>query len=93
MTSPLIATKLYIPKPRQGLFSRPALLKRLSEGPAGKLTLISASSGYGRTTLVVVRTFPNNSIFELKSGLKEKNSGIIFTKLVTRHWKQTFINT
>ena len=52
MTSPLITTKLYVPKPRQGLISRPALLHRLSEGLAGKLTLISASSGYGKTTLM-----------------------------------------
>lgn len=52
MPSPLITTKLYIPKPRQGLISRPVLLQCLSEGLAGKLTLISASSGYGKTTLM-----------------------------------------
>ena len=52
MTSPLITTKLYIPKPRQGLVSRPALLELLTKGLAGRLTLISASSGYGKTTLM-----------------------------------------
>ena len=52
MTSPLITTKLYIPKPRQGLVSRPALLECLTKGLAGRLTLISASSGYGKTTLM-----------------------------------------
>src|SRR4030067_848556 len=52
MTSPLITTKLYVPKPRNRLVSRPALLERLSEGLAGRLTLIAASSGYGKTTLM-----------------------------------------
>ena len=52
MTSPLITTKLYIPKPRQKLVSRPVLLDRLSWGLNGKLTLISAASGYGKTTLM-----------------------------------------
>lgn len=52
MISPLITTKLYFPKPRQGLVSRPALLERLSAGLAGRLTLVSASSGYGKTTLM-----------------------------------------
>jgi len=62
MVSPLITTKLYIPKPRQGLVSRPALLKRLSEGLGGRLTLISASSGYGKTTLMAewIATQGNN---------------------------------
>ena len=52
MTSTLITTKLYIPSHRHKLVSRPALLERLSEGLAGKLTLISAASGYGKTTLM-----------------------------------------
>ena len=52
MTFPLITTKLLIPKPRAGLVSRPALLDRIAKGLAGKLTLISASSGYGKTTLI-----------------------------------------
>ena len=52
MASLLITTKLYVPKPRQGLVSRPALLERISEGISEKLTLISASSGYGKTTLM-----------------------------------------
>ncbi len=52
MTSPLITTKLHVPMPRQDLVSRPYLLRRLGEGLAGKLTLISASTGYGKTTLM-----------------------------------------
>jgi LuxR family transcriptional regulator, maltose regulon positive regulatory protein len=54
MASPILATKLYIPPPRPGLVPRPRLMSGLNEGiSAGrKLTLISASAGFGKTTLV-----------------------------------------
>jgi LuxR family maltose regulon positive regulatory protein len=54
MSAPLLATKLYIPPPRHGLVPRPRLIERLNEGLAGgcKLTLVSASAGFGKTTLV-----------------------------------------
>lgn len=54
MTSTLLRTKLYIPKPRSGLVGRTRLLDRLDEGLlAGKpFTLIAAPAGYGKTTLV-----------------------------------------
>ncbi len=54
MTTPLLATKLYIPPLRPELVSRPRLIERLNEGlGAGrKLTLVAAPAGYGKTTLV-----------------------------------------
>ena len=54
MSTPILATKLYIPPPRPKVVLRPRLVERLKEGPlAGrKLTLISASAGFGKTTLV-----------------------------------------
>jgi LuxR family maltose regulon positive regulatory protein len=54
MSSPILATKLYIPPPRAKIVLRPRLIERLNEGlSAGcKLTLISASAGFGKTTLV-----------------------------------------
>jgi LuxR family transcriptional regulator, maltose regulon positive regulatory protein len=54
MPAPILATKLYIPPPRPGIISRPHLIERLNEGLAmgRKLTLISASAGFGKTTLV-----------------------------------------
>ena len=54
MTTPLLATKTYIPSPRPELVLRPRLIERLSEGlPAGrKLILISAPAGFGKTTLL-----------------------------------------
>jgi LuxR family transcriptional regulator, maltose regulon positive regulatory protein len=52
MSTPILATKLYIPRPRPNMVSRPRLLERLNEGLHGKLTLISAPAGFGKTTLV-----------------------------------------
>ena len=50
--SPLLETKLYIPKRRAGLVSRPRLVERLHEGTERKLTLVSAPAGFGKTTLL-----------------------------------------
>jgi len=54
MTTPILATKLYIPPLRPNVVRRPRLVERLNEGlSAGrKLTLISASAGFGKTSLV-----------------------------------------
>lgn len=54
MPVPLLATKLYVPPPRPGLVSRPHLVARLNEGLAAgrKLTLLSASAGFGKTTIL-----------------------------------------
>ncbi len=52
MPTPILATKLYIPRPRPNVVSRPRLLERLNEGLHRKLTLISAPAGFGKTTLV-----------------------------------------
>src|SRR6266571_1914563 len=52
MPTPILATKLYIPRLRPNVVSRPRLLERLNEGLHRKLTLISAPAGFGKTTLV-----------------------------------------
>jgi len=52
MESPVISTKLIVPTLRQGLVSRPSLLDCISKGITGKFILISASPGYGKTTLM-----------------------------------------
>ncbi|UCF27251.1 MAG: hypothetical protein JSW42_11490, partial [Chloroflexota bacterium] len=53
MSLQLINTKLNIPKLRSSIVSRENLLSRLSGGISTKLTLISAPTGYGKTTLVL----------------------------------------
>src|SRR3989304_6868847 len=54
MSAPILATKLYIPPARPNAGLRPRLIEWLNEGLSSgrKLTLISASAGFGKTTLV-----------------------------------------
>src|SRR5689334_18920323 len=52
MSTPLLATKLYIPPLRPNVVLRPRLTEQLNEGLHRKLTLISAPAGFGKTTLV-----------------------------------------
>ena len=49
---PFLATKLFIPPPRARAVRRPRLTARLDEGLPGRLTLLSAPPGFGKTTLV-----------------------------------------
>ena len=48
----LLTTKLYIPPPCPDIVRRPRLIERLNAGLHGKLTLISAPAGFGKTTLM-----------------------------------------
>ena len=54
MSTTILATKLYIPRPRSRIVLRPRLIERLNQGLSSgrKLALISASAGFGKTTLV-----------------------------------------
>src|SRR6266702_3575722 len=54
MPTPILATKLYIPRLRPHVVIRPRLIERLNEGLHRKLTLISAPAGFGKTTLASV---------------------------------------
>jgi LuxR family maltose regulon positive regulatory protein len=48
----LLSTKLHVPRPHPALVHRPRLTERLEAGLRGRLTLVSAPAGYGKTTLV-----------------------------------------
>ncbi len=48
----LLTTKLYIPQLSVDLVPRPHLYERLDEGLTRKLTLVSAPTGFGKSTLV-----------------------------------------
>ena len=52
MSTPLLATKLYIPPARLEWVLRTHLIERLNQGLSHKLTLISAPAGFGKTTLL-----------------------------------------
>jgi len=49
---PLLATKLYAPRPRAHLVQRAHLVERLQQGAERALTLVSAPAGFGKTTLL-----------------------------------------
>lgn len=48
----IITTKLHIPRSRSPLVVRSRLFDKLAEGLSGRLTLIIAPAGYGKTTLL-----------------------------------------
>lgn len=52
MTDIILETKITPAKNRSNILLRPRLFKRLDESLNGKLTLISAPAGYGKTTLI-----------------------------------------
>ncbi|NBD35046.1 MAG: AAA family ATPase, partial [Chloroflexi bacterium] len=52
MSTPILATKLYIPPRRPNVVLRSRLIQRLDAGLSRKLTLVSAPAGFGKTTLV-----------------------------------------
>ncbi len=52
MSTPLLATKLYIPPPQPRVVLRPRLIERLDEGSHSRLTLICAPAGFGKSTLI-----------------------------------------
>lgn len=67
---PLLLTKLYAPRLRTHRVSRPRLLARLNQGlTQGKLTLISAPTGFGKTTLL-------SEWLHSKSGVGSREYGV-----------------
>lgn len=50
--TPVLAPKLQLPRLHASLLTRPRLLTRLDTGLQGKLTLLSAPAGFGKTTVV-----------------------------------------
>lgn len=52
MFSDILQTKLFIPAPRPRLVDRPQLIAQLNRGLVGRLTLVSAPAGFGKTTLI-----------------------------------------
>ena len=52
MASPLLETKLHVPRRRRGLVARPRLMQRLGRSADSALTLVSAPAGFGKTTLL-----------------------------------------
>jgi LuxR family transcriptional regulator, maltose regulon positive regulatory protein len=61
MPIPRLETKLFIPGARRELVPRPRLIERMAHGTAGKLLLVSAPAGFGKSTLLASwATDPSN---------------------------------
>lgn len=52
-SNPLLATKLFVPKLRSAIIHRNRLTDKLDNGLSGRLTLLCASTGFGKTTLLI----------------------------------------
>lgn len=52
VSTTLLATKLFRPVPRPDLVARLRLIEQLDEGLQGKMTLLAAPAGFGKTTLL-----------------------------------------
>jgi LuxR family maltose regulon positive regulatory protein len=52
MARSVISTKLYVPRTRRGLTTRPRLTTQLRHSSEAALTLVSAPAGFGKTTLL-----------------------------------------
>ncbi len=52
MAYPLVETKFHVPTSRRSLVARRRLSARLADAAAGRLTLVAAPAGFGKTTVV-----------------------------------------
>ncbi len=52
MSTPILATKLYVPPTQPSVVHRPRLIERLNDGSHRRLTLICAPAGFGKSTLI-----------------------------------------
>src|SRR5579859_4077584 len=52
MSTPVLVTKLFVPRPRPNVVPRPRLIERLNDSLHGSLSLVSAPAGFGKTTVV-----------------------------------------
>jgi LuxR family maltose regulon positive regulatory protein len=83
----LLETKLYMPRLRRGLVTRPRLSERLSRGGDSKLTLVSAPAGFGKTTLLAewLAATPagGRSLAWVSLDHADNQSGLFWTYVIT----------
>ncbi|MFG1814183.1 LuxR C-terminal-related transcriptional regulator [Kribbella sp. NPDC049174] len=77
--TPVLETKLYVPRPRAGWVSRPRLRERLGTGST--LTLISAPAGFGKTTLLAAAA-ENRSVAWLSLDAGDNDPATFWTYVV-----------
>src|ERR671928_1889482 len=82
IASPLLETKLYVPRRRRGLVARPRLADRLNHGTESKLTLVSAPAGFGKTTLLAEWLADKRSAAWLSLDQSDNQSSLFWTYLI-----------
>src|SRR5260370_6154934 len=86
MASPLVDTKLFVPRLRRSVVARSRLSERLNDGAEAKLTLVSAPAGFGKTTSVVAwldQTPENGSVAWLSLEESDRAPASFWTYVVT----------
>ncbi|MEV4516684.1 LuxR C-terminal-related transcriptional regulator [Dactylosporangium sp. NPDC049525] len=83
MARPLLATKLYVPKLRRALVTRPRLGDRLRRGAESRLTLVSAPAGFGKTTLLAEFLGEDRCVAWLSLDAADNEPGSFWTYVVT----------
>jgi LuxR family transcriptional regulator, maltose regulon positive regulatory protein len=86
MATPLLATKLHVPRRQRDLVGRPRLSERLSRGAESALTLVSAPAGFGKTTLLTqwlaAAPADRRSVAWLSLDPRDNDPGLFWTYLV-----------
>src|SRR5258707_13724239 len=86
MASPLLATKLHMPRRQRDLVARPRLSERLGRGAESALTLVSAPAGFGKTTLLTqwlaAGPAARRSVAWLSLDQRDNDPGLFWTYLV-----------
>jgi ATP/maltotriose-dependent transcriptional regulator MalT len=87
LASPLVETKLYVPKVRRSLVARPRLSDRLGHSGDSRLTLIAAPAGFGKTTLLTAwlaaSTAEQRAVAWLSLEESDRQPGVFWTYLIT----------
>ena len=78
MKTSLLDTKLYIPSLRPEFITRMRLLNLIEAGLQGKLTLISASAGFGKSTLVAMWARKSKALLGWVSLDAQDNDPVLF---------------
>lgn len=63
VTELILRSKLFVPPLRPSLVERQRLLNKLENGRTGKLTLVSAPAGFGKTTLITSWIQQHNAVW------------------------------
>jgi len=87
LASPLVETKLYLPRLRRSLVARPRLNEPLSRRSDARLTLISAPAGFGKTTLLTAwlaaPATENRSVAWLSLDENDSQPAVFWTYVIT----------